>query len=158
MANVVRRKEPALEWDPFRLMREMMSWDPFQEMAPYASTGGTTFVPQFEVRESRDQWVFKADMPGVKEADLDIALTGNRLTVSGKRDAEKRDEGDRYYTYERSYGAFSRTFTLPEGADAEHVRAELKQGVLTLVLPKRPELQPRRIEVKGIADPEQPKH
>jgi HSP20 family protein len=71
------------------------------------------------------------------------------LTISGQREEEKKDEGDRYFAYERSYGTFSRSFTLPEGADTEHVRAELKDGVLTIVVPKKPEVQPRRIDVQS---------
>src|SRR5215831_3398428 len=62
---------------------------------------------------------------------------------------ETKDEGERYYAYERNYGSFTRSFTLPDGVDAEHVQAELKDGVLTLVAPKKPEVQPKRIDVKG---------
>jgi len=88
--------------------------------------------------------------PGVREEDLDISLTGNRLTVSGKREEEHREEDDRYYAYERSYGSFSRSFTLPEGGDVDHARADLSNGVLTVTLPKRPEVQPKKIEVKKL--------
>ncbi|HYG68700.1 MAG TPA: Hsp20/alpha crystallin family protein, partial [Anaeromyxobacteraceae bacterium] len=109
------------------------------------------FVPSFEVKETKDAYVFKADLPGIREEDLDINLTGNRLTVSGKREEEKRSEEERYYAYERSYGSFSRSFTLPEGVDAEHVDAELRDGVLTVRIAKRPEVQPKRIEVKKLS-------
>ena len=59
--------------------------------------------------------------PGVKESDLDISLTGNRLTISGRRQEEKSEEGEHFYAYERSYGSFSRSFTLPEGIETEHL-------------------------------------
>lgn len=135
-------------WDPFEAMQELLRWDPFRELGrPAAELAG--FVPSFDVKESKDSYVFKADVPGIKEDDLDISLTGNRLTVSGKREEEKREESERTYAYERSHGSFSRSFTLPEGVDPEHVQADLKDGVLTLLIPKRPEVQPKRITVGG---------
>ncbi len=105
------------------------------------------FTPAFEVKETKDAYIFKADLPGVKEGDLDITLTGDRLTISGKRETEKHEDADRFYAYERSFGSFSRVFTLPEGVDPDSCHAELKEGVLTLRLSKRPEVQPRRITV-----------
>ena len=129
-----------------------MHWDPFRQMAPFL-TGEeqpARFTPAFEIKETKDGFVFKADVPGIKEKDLEITMTGNRLTISGKREAEKEETTDSYYARECSYGGFTRAFTLPEGTDGNnHIRAELNQGVLTLLLPKRPELQPRRIEVKA---------
>jgi HSP20 family protein len=139
------------EWDPFQRMQELMNWDPFEVMNQWLTgggrEGGLTFVPSFEVKETKDAFIFKADLPGVEEKDLEITLTGDRITVSGKRESEKREESDRYYAYERSFGSFSRAFTLPEGVDADNVDAELKNGVLTLRLAKRPEVQPKRITV-----------
>jgi HSP20 family protein len=69
--------------------------------------------------------------------------------VSGKREAEKEEKTDTYYACERSYGSFTRAFTLPDGIDGDHVRADMSNGVLTLTLPKKPELQPKRIEIKA---------
>lgn len=158
MGTIVKRKEagpiaPTVgEWDPFRMMREMFHWDPFREMFPLAAEEAFTYAPHFEVKETKESYVFKADLPGVKEADLDIALTGNRLTVSGKREAERHEETDTFYTRERSFGSFTRAFTLPEGIDPEHVQAELKSGVLNIVLPKLPEAQPKKIEVRPGAE------
>jgi len=135
------------EWDPMHMMQEVLrGLDPFRQMAPVFSDE-RGFVPQFDVKETKDGYVFKADMPGVKESDIDIALSGNMLTVSGKREAEKQDEGDTWYSYERSYGSFTRSFTLPEAADGDRVRADLRDGVLMVTLPKRPELQPKRIQI-----------
>ena len=138
MANLIRRgteqprrelATPQTTWEPLRLMRELMSWDPFAEMLPSLNTEPMMFTPRFEVKETKDAYVFKADLPGIDEKDLEITLTGNRLTVSGKREAEERDENERLYAYERSYGSFSRSFTLPDGADVEHADADLKSGV-----------------------------
>jgi HSP20 family protein len=136
-------------FDPFERMRELIGFDPFEQMGRMVGGQEQTwnFVPAFEVKETKDAYIFKADLPGVKEGDLDITLTGDRLTISGKRETEKEDESDRFYAYERSYGSFSRSFTLPEGVDGEHCAAELKDGVLNLRLPKVPEVQPKRITV-----------
>jgi HSP20 family protein len=153
MANITRREEgrelarPGLEWDPFRMMRELLR-DPFGELARLPRWEPAGFAPDFEVKETKDGYHFRADLPGVKDADLEISLTGNRLTVSGKRDTEGEKEGETYYAYERRYGSFTRTFTLPEGIDAASVKADLKDGVLTLKVPKLPELQPKKIELR----------
>jgi HSP20 family protein len=96
MANLVRRNQEMLPtWEPMRLMREMLNWDPFAEMLPRVTQNEVAFVPSFEVKETKDAYVFKADLPGVKEEDLDITVTGNRLSVSGKREAEQREESER---------------------------------------------------------------
>jgi HSP20 family protein len=128
-----------------------MHWDPFRQMAPFLTVEDqpARYTPDFEIKETKDGFVFKADVPGIKEKDLEITMTGNRLTISGKREAEKEESTDTYFARECSYGGFTRAFTLPEGTDGSNeIRAELNQGVLTLFLPKKPELQPRRIEVK----------
>jgi hypothetical protein len=75
------------------------------------------------------------------------SLTGSRLQISGKRDEEKETKNDTFYTYERSYGDFTRSFTLPDGVDTEHVKTELRDGVLTLVIPKRAEAMARNIPI-----------
>jgi HSP20 family protein len=141
-AALVRR-----ELEPFRLMRDLFRWDPFQEMRPLWSEDLVAYSPAFDVKETKDSFVFKADLPGIKEQDLEVTSTGNRLSVSGKREAEKEEKDDTYYTYERSYGSFTRTFTLPEQAEAAHVKAELKNGELTIVVPKTPAAVAKRIAV-----------
>ena len=87
-------------------------------------------------------------MPGIQDKDLEVTMTGNRLTVSGKREEEKEDKSDRYYAYERTYGSFTRSFTLPDGADTDKLRASLEKGVLAITVPKRPEVQAKKIAVK----------
>lgn len=150
--NIVRKPAQApaaaTEWDPFRMVRDFIRWDPFREMAPLAfETSKLQFMPDFDVKETPTAYVFKADLPGIKEKDVEISLVGTRLTVSGKREEEKKEETATYYACERSYGSFTRSFTLPEGCDAEHVVAEMKEGVLTLTLPKKPEVQPKKIPI-----------
>ena len=136
------------ELDPIGWARDMLRWDPFRELAPTFSVEMPAFAPAFDIKETREGYQFRADVPGVMEKDLEITRTGNRLTVSGKRESEKEEKGDTYYSCERSYGSFMRAFTLPEGIDGEHVRAELKDGVLTVFVPKKPEAQPQKIALK----------
>ena len=161
MANIVRRNEgtqPApvttRGWDPFDIMREMLSMDPLRQLGHLGPLGGgmQQFMPQFEVRETNDRYLFKADLPGVKDDDLEISVDESRLTVSGRREMEQADENDRYYAFERAYGSFTRTFTLPSGIDPDKVTADLKDGVLMIEIPKAPEHQPRKISVKGGTD------
>lgn len=156
MANLTRANEPngktspeqrdEVAWDPFRLMREMLRWDPFR--AP--SSGGAFpggFVPTFEMTESEDAFVFKADLPGVKEEDVEISLTGDRLTIAGHREQEHTETRARTVTSERSFGHFTRSFTLPPGTDREHIHADIRNGVLEVLIAKRPEAQPKRIAI-----------
>lgn len=158
MANITVRKDHgnALatrmpEWDPMRLARELLRFDPFREMTSFApAVELAAFSPAFEIKENKDGFSFKADVPGVKETDIDITRTGNRLTISGKRESDAEEKTDTYYAYERSYGSFSRSFTLPEGVDADHIHAELKEGVLSVTVPKKPEAQPKKISLKGL--------
>jgi len=136
--------------DPFAMMREMMS-NPFRFMSSFGGGGGrdlATWNPSFEIRETNDAFVFKADMPGIKPDELDISLTGNELTVSGKREQKHDEESEgRYHTYERSYGSFTRVFSLPESADLDNIRSDLKDGELTLVIPKQPNATPTRRKI-----------
>jgi HSP20 family protein len=153
MATLIRRNQSevapsgASVWDPFRVMRDVLRWDPFRELEAAAGGDYGLFAPSFDVKENKDGYIFRADLPGVKEEDLEISLTGNRLAISGKREQERREQGDTYYATERSYGSFTRAFTLPDGTDAENVKAELKNGVLQVVVPKKPEVQPRKITI-----------
>lgn len=131
-------------FDPVRMMREMMGADPFGGLvAPMSGM----FAPDVEIKETKDAYVFRADLPGVRPEDVEVSVVGNRLTVSGKREEEKRQEDDRYFAYERSYGSFSRSFVLPEHGDLDKLRASMESGVLEIVVPKRAEMQPRRIEI-----------
>lgn len=142
------------EWDPARTMRDLLRWDPFRdarwadpfrEMAPL----GGTFVPSVDVRETQNEYILEADVPGLGERDIEISVTGNRLSISGKREDERREESDTFYAMERQSGSFCRTFTMPEGADLGSVQADLSAGVLTVTVPKRTEVKPRRVNVRS---------
>ena len=151
MADIVKKNggqfaQPQ-EFDPFRMMRDWLRWDPFREMAPVPHFERAAFYPTFDVTENKDAYVFKADVPGVKESDLEITTQGNRIQIVGKRDFEEERKADTFYTYERQYGSFTRTFTLPDGADIAMAKSELKDGVLTLWVPKKPSAQAKKIEI-----------
>jgi HSP20 family protein len=160
MANLIKRENrdvarsasPEYRLDPFRMMDALLRWDPFR-----GGWGGVSqtldFAPRFDVKETKDAYVITADLPGVKDEELDVSLSGNLLTISGKREEEHREEGESYYAMERSQGSFARSFTMPDGVDAENVSADLKQGVLTLRIPKKPEAQPKRIAIGKGGEP-----
>jgi HSP20 family protein len=132
--------------DPLNLMRSLMRWDPFRDLDFNLDTG-TSLTPSFDIRETPTAYVFEADLPGIRQEDLDIHLTGNRLAIHGRReDAHRQDRGS-VFALERSFGSFSRSFSLPDGVDASGIRAQLDRGVLTLTLPKTPEVQPKRIPI-----------
>lgn len=135
---------PALT--PLGLMRQFLRWDPARDLDGDFELR-SAFCPSFDIRETTDAYVFEADVPGLREADLDINLTGNRLTISGKREAKGRQESGSYFALERSYGSFARSFNLPDGVDGDRIQADLNQGVLTLTLPKVPEVKPKKISV-----------
>ena len=139
--NALYNRQTGNTWDPFRLMESMF------QLSPRYTAEAATYLPHFDVKETKDSYVFTADLPGVKEEDLDISLTGNQLTISGKRESVEQKDTERYHVSERTYGRFTRAFTLPDGISAEHVTANLKEGVLTLSVGKRPEVQPRKIKV-----------
>ncbi len=129
--------------DPFQMARELMSWDPF-----FAGRTATAFSPAFEVKETVDAFVVKADLPGVSESELDISLHNSVLTVTGSRQAEERREGESFALYERQFGSFSRSFSLPDMADGERIDAKLENGVLTLTIGKKAEAKPKKIALK----------
>ena len=154
MTNLIRRNHDSRgiatngtnpTWDTLRMMDALLGWPPLREGNWSSHT--SNFSPTFDVEELKDAYVVKADLPGLAESDVDVTVTGNALTVSGKREAEQEREGHRYYAIERGYGAFSRTFSLPDGARLDDLSANLKNGVLTVHIPKRPEVQPRKISL-----------
>lgn len=141
-------------WDPSRWFTRMVGWDPFREMMPVLGEDRLSFDPAFEIKETKEGYLFKADVPGVKLDDIDVSVTDNRIQISGKREAEKEEKGATFYTYERSYGSFARAFTLPDGVDSTKIHADLRDGVLTVLAPKKPESMPKKIQVATAAPSE----
>jgi HSP20 family protein len=124
------------------------------------AANGTTFrrwIPAMDLVETEDAFVLKADLPGLSEADVNIELDDNVLTISGERKAEHEDRKAGYYRVERSYGSFRRSLTLPEGVDPEAVKATFDKGVLEVVVPKPAQQQPRKVQITvGSAPAEEP--
>lgn len=104
--------------------------------------------PSIDVVENDKEWKIYFDLPGVKEEDTHIELSGNNLTVSATRDSEVKEEKNGYTYTERAHGSFRRSFTLPSSFDPENISAESKDGVLVLTVAKIPEVQPKRISIK----------
>jgi HSP20 family protein len=107
---------------------------------------GAWFAPA-TLWEEEGCWRLEVDLPGVRQEDIDITLEKNALRLKAERKPPLPD--GKYWHQERSYGTIERTITLPETVDAEQIEAELKEGVLRLRLAKRPEFQPKKVQVKG---------
>jgi HSP20 family protein len=107
----------------------------------------TTWAPAVDIFENEHELVVKADLPDVKPEDLDIHVENNVLTISGERKFEKKENENNYLRVERIYGAFSRSFALANTVNTEAIKAEYKNGVLELHIPKREEAKPKQIKV-----------
>ena len=140
---------PKRSFKPTRWIRSLLGRDPFRTMSPFPSMDRWELVPEFEIKETDDRYLFKADVPGIALADLDVSVAGRMLTVAGKRESEREKKTDTHYLSERSFGSFSRSFTLPESADENSVTADLQDGVLTIALQKKPGIETKKVEVNG---------
>ena len=105
--------------------------------------------PSVDIYENKDQIVLEAELPGMNREDFDLTVENNVITLRGERRFEKKDDGDNYHRVERSYGSFTRSFTLPQTVSADGAQAEYRNGVLRVTLPKREEVKARRIEIAG---------
>jgi len=144
-----------VRYDPFRDLRTLQ-----EEVNRLFSTnltrafddegiGRGAWAPSVDIYENKDQIVLEAELPGMKQDDFDLSIENNVITLRGERKFEKTDEGDNYHRVERSYGSFTRSFTLPQTVSAEGATAEYNNGVLRVTLPKREETKARRIQVSG---------
>jgi HSP20 family protein len=143
--------------NPWDVMRELASmqermnriWGNVYDRGHEDVTSRGSWLPPVDIFESASrEIVLKAEVPGLRREDIDLTVENSTLTIRGER---KRDDGvseDRYHRLERTYGAFQRSFTLPQTVDAERVRAEYRDGVLTVTLPMRDEVRPRQIQVQ----------
>lgn len=107
----------------------------------------TTWAPAVDIYETENELVVKADLPDVSEKDLDVRVENNMLTLRGERKFEKKVNEENYLRVERTYGAFSRSFSLPNTVNNEAIAAQYKNGVLTVTLPKRAESKPKQVKV-----------
>jgi HSP20 family protein len=111
-----------------------------------------TWAPAVDIYETEGELVVKADLPDLDEKDIDVRIENNVLTIRGERKFEKSINQDNYLRVERTYGAFSRSFSLPNTIDSEQIHAEYRNGVLSVRMPKREESKPKQIKVSVSAD------
>jgi HSP20 family protein len=107
----------------------------------------TTWSPAVDIHENEHELIVKADVPGVKPEELDIRVENNILTIRGERKFAKKTDEKNYLRVERTYGSFARSFSLANTVNTEAIKADYKDGVLTLVVPKREEAKPKQIKV-----------
>ncbi len=145
-------------------MPALVRWDPFRELAALHERLNRLFedfgreedvtlsgdwIPPVDIYQNdAHEIVLKAELPGLKREDIDVRVENNTLTLRGERRQEREIKKDRYHRMERTYGSFTRSFTLPSTVDPEKVRAEYKDGVLTVTLPLREESKPKQIKVE----------
>jgi HSP20 family protein len=137
-------------WDPFRevqtLQNRMNSL--FRDMNGDNDPLTTaSFVPAVDIYEDDKKVVLKLEVPGIDEKDLDVRMENHTLTVKGERKLETEEKEENFHRIERRYGSFFRAFTLPTTVDAEHIKANYRNGILRLELAKKPEAQPKQIKV-----------
>ncbi len=138
-------------WDPFRELSKVQDQvnrffeDSFLRRAGDSSL--TAWAPEVDIHETADALVLEADLPGIDEKDLDIRVENNILTIAGERKFEKKVNEENYLRVERSYGSFSRSFSLPHTINTEQIQADYRNGVLTIRLPKREEAKPKKIKI-----------
>jgi HSP20 family protein len=143
----------------------VVRWEPFRELAALqnemsrfmnqfwgglgtgAGNGPSTWLPALDVWETENELVLAVDLPGVPEDKVSIEFEDGVLTISGERERKVEQSGDRYYRFERRFGQFSRSVTLPQGVDEASIQAEYKDGVLEIHVPKPEERKPKRIQI-----------
>jgi HSP20 family protein len=146
-----------VRWDPTReldsLQGEMNRLFSSFFDTPSASKGANgngaarRWIPAMDLVETQDDFVLKADLPGMNEGDVNVELENDVLTVAGERKTEHEEQHEGYYRLERATGTFSRTLSLPEGIDPEAVAATFDNGVLTVRIPKPVQGKPRRVKI-----------
>ncbi|HEX4620873.1 MAG TPA: Hsp20/alpha crystallin family protein [Myxococcaceae bacterium] len=140
-----------VRYDPFKDLRrfqdEVSNW--FNGDLAFRSPGESFgWSPAVDIYEDSEGVTLKFDLPEVDPKDVDVRLEDGTLTIRGERKFAKEDKKENYHRIERSYGAFARSFSLPATLDFEKVKADSKNGVLNVFLPKRAEAKPKSIQVK----------
>lgn len=144
-----------VRWDPFRELEEMSDrlnrlvarQDARQSNGKEMLTVAD-WMPSVDISETEEEFQIKAELPEVKKEDVKVTLESGVLTLQGERKYEREEKGRKIHRVERSYGQFVRSFTLPDFVDETKVKAEFKDGVLSLHLPKSERAKPKAIEVK----------
>ena len=151
-----------VKYDPFRDLRTLQ--DEMNRLFSGTFSRGSqdevlrgAWSPSVDIFENKNEIVLEAELPGMSAEDVNISIENNVLTLHGERKFEKKDEGDNFHRVERSYGSFTRSFTLPPTVSSENANAEFNNGVLRLTLAKREEAKPRRIEINATGGTSQAK-
>lgn len=144
-----------IKWEPFREVDDVFDRfiaDAFRRWPRVPAEGRATldWAPVADVTESEGEYLIKAELPEVRKEDVSLTVQDGVLTLAGERKQEKREDGAKVHRVERTYGAFSRRFSLPEDADEQGIRAESRDGVIMIHIPKHKVVQPqaRQIEVR----------
>ena len=140
------RYEPDLWSRMQQQLNELLRATPDFEASNVATS---SWMPLVDIKEEPDRFLIKADIPGVKPEDIEVTMENGALTIRGERSAEKEEKKEGYHRIERSRGSFYRRFARPDSADADHIKAQGKDGVLEIEIPKRAVLKARKIEVKS---------
>jgi HSP20 family protein len=142
-----------IRWEPVRELNTIQSdmnrlFNTFFA-SPTAGNGGSLrrWIPAMDLVETENDFVLKADLPGLGDGDVKIEVEDNVLTISGERKSEREERKDGYYRVERASGSFRRSLTLPEGVDPESVQANFERGVLEVRIPKPEERRPHKVEI-----------
>lgn len=141
-----------VRWDPWREIEDM--FDRYTRAGGIPRGGGQElartgdWTPRVDIVETDKAFIIKAEVPEVKKEDVKVTVDNGILTVSGERKQEKEESGKTFHRIERSYGEFTRRFTLPDNVDAESIDATFKDGMLKLEIPKIEKTKPNAIEVK----------
>ena len=142
-----------VRWEPFRdLLATQRDFDRlFREaFSPVFGEGELstrTWAPSVDIYENGDNLVLKAELPGVDPKDVEVRVENNTLYLKGERKFENEVKEQNYHRVERSYGSFARSFSLPNSISTDKVKAEFKDGLLTLTMPKREEAKPKTIKI-----------
>ncbi len=144
-----------MRWDPFRELEDMSERlnRVFNRPAARSANGKeiitvADWIPTVDIAETDAEYQIKAELPEVKKEDVKVTVEDGVLTISGERRHETEEKGKKFHRVERSYGSFVRSFTLPDHVDDAKVKAEYKDGVLHLHLPKSEKAKPKAIDVK----------
>lgn len=138
-------------YEPFKelaRLQEEMSRVLDERQQVYRTGESVGWTPPCDIFEDEEGVTLRFDLAGVNTEDVDVRFENGVLTIRGERKLEHADRRDRYHRIELSYGTFTRSFALPASVDAEKIRAEAKNGILVVALPKRAEARPRSIQVK----------
>jgi HSP20 family protein len=137
-------------WDPLRDLQRMQDevGRLFDDRLTNRSGESVGWTPSVDIFEDEEGVTLRFELAGVDPKDVDIRFENGVLTLRGDRKLEREDKRDNYHRVELSYGTFTRSFSLPGTIDAEKIKAESRNGILTVMLPKKPEAKPKSIQVK----------